>query len=366
MQAWGHGEGVIADPRYRTIRTVKAGNGYSVDVHEFTLTPSGDALFTATRRSRSTSRERRPDKLTEMLDSIVQEVDVRTGLVVWEWHAYGHIPLADSYATPQNSSDFDAFHVNSIEVEPDNRLLISARDTSAVYLVNRTNGHDRLDARRQGEQLHAGPRRAASGSSTTPRCSPRTGQPVRRRGGTAVQGAVLPRPDPRARPAPPHRSRRPAVPPPRDDAWRRARAACSRSPNGNVFVGFGSTEFFSEFSPTGTLVVRREPARRTTAATASTGSRGARRPTTKPDVAARKRTAGSGVDVYASWNGATTVARWQVLGGASAGSLTPLTTVGRHGFETHIAVSAAPAVIAVKALDGRGHVLAESRKVNPS
>ena len=135
--------------------------------------------------------------------------------------------------------------------------------------------------------------------------------------------------------------------------------------NGNAFVGFGSTEFFSEFSPTGKLVFDASLPK-------DDGSYREYRvpwsatPTTKPDIAARKRTAGSGVDVYASWNGATTVARWQVLGGASAGSLTPVTTAGRHGFETHIALSASPAVIAVKALDGRGHVLAESRKVNPS
>ena len=43
-----------------------------------------------------------PGKLSLMLDAIVQQVDIRTGLVVWEWHGYGHIPLAESYATPQN------------------------------------------------------------------------------------------------------------------------------------------------------------------------------------------------------------------------------------------------------------------------
>src|SRR4029077_10818881 len=77
--------------------------------------------------------------LSLMMDAIVQQVDVRTGLVVWEWHAYGHIPLADSYATPQNSISYDAYHLNSIQALPGSsqRVLISARDTSAVYLVDR-------------------------------------------------------------------------------------------------------------------------------------------------------------------------------------------------------------------------------------
>ena len=30
-------------------------------------------------------------------DSLVQEIDIRTGLVMWEWHALGHIPSSDSY-----------------------------------------------------------------------------------------------------------------------------------------------------------------------------------------------------------------------------------------------------------------------------
>ena len=135
--------------------------------------------------------------------------------------------------------------------------------------------------------------------------------------------------------------------------------------NGNVFVGFGSSEFFSEFSATGKLVFDASLPK-------DDGSYREYRvpwsatPTTKPDIAARKATTGTGTDVYASWNGATTVAHWRVLGGATAASLSRLTTAARHGFETHISLSTAPAVIAVEAIDASGHVLAESRKVNPS
>ena len=46
IAAFGLGEGVIADTRYRTIGTVKAGNGYQIDLHEFLLRPPGEALFT--------------------------------------------------------------------------------------------------------------------------------------------------------------------------------------------------------------------------------------------------------------------------------------------------------------------------------
>ena len=364
VQAWGHGVGMIADPRYRTIRAVKAGNGYSVDVHEFTLTPSGDALFTAFSPVEIHVPGTPAGKLTEMLDSIVQEVDVRTGLVVWEWHAYGHIPLADSFATPQNSSDFDAFHVNSIEVEPHNRLLISARDAAAVYLVNHATGT--IDWTLGGRASSFAMGRGASfwlqhdahmlAPNRISLFDDEAGPPFK---AASSRGLILAL-DLRRRTARVARQyRRPGT------TLAQSEGSVQPLANGNAFVGFGSTEFFSEFSPTGKLVFDASLPK-------DDGSYREYRvpwsatPTTKPDIAARKRTAGSGVDVYASWNGATTVARWQVLGGASAGSLTPVTTAGRHGFETHIALSASPAVIAVKALDGHGHVLAESRKVNPS
>ena len=94
----------------------------------------------------------------------------RPGLVVWEWHSYGHIPLETSQATPQNSASYDAFHINSIQALKKDRVLISARDTSG----------DLRD--RPGERAGSSGRSAARGptsasapapsstSSTTPAC----------------------------------------------------------------------------------------------------------------------------------------------------------------------------------------------------
>ena len=41
----GRGEGVIYDEHYRPVRRVRAGNGFSADLHEFELTPQGTALL---------------------------------------------------------------------------------------------------------------------------------------------------------------------------------------------------------------------------------------------------------------------------------------------------------------------------------
>lgn len=321
VQAWGQGEGVIADPRYRTIRTVKAGNGYPTDVHEFTLTPAGDALVTIYSPIKVHLRGTPPGQLTEMLDAIVQEIDVRTGLVVWEWHAYGHIPLADSYATPKNSSDYDAFHVNAIEPAPGNRLFISARDTSAVYLVDRATGAIEwtLGGKASCFTLRPGARfwfQHDAHMLAPNRISvfdDEAGPPLK---APSSRGLILSL-DLRHRIARvAHQYHRPGT------TSAQSEGSVQPLANGNVFVGFGSTEFFSEFSSSGRLVFDASlptddgSYREYTFPWSAT-------PMTRPDIAARKATAGIGVDVYASWNGATTVARWQVLGGASASSLAP-------------------------------------------
>jgi hypothetical protein len=365
VQAWGQGEGVIADLRYHRIRTIHAGNGYPTDVHEFTLAPNGDALVTIYSPVEVHLPGTPAGKLTQMLDAIAQEIDVRTGLVVWEWHAYGHIPLADSYATPQNSSDYDAYHLNAIEVEPHNRLLISARDTSAVYLVNRGTGHIdwTLGGKHSNFALRPGARfwfqhdARMLAPNRISMFDDEAGPPLKAPSSRALI-LVLDLKHRTARVARQyHRAGK--------NTSAQSEGSVQRLPNRNVFVGFGSTEFFSEFSPSGALVF---DARLPT----DDGSYReyafpwSATPATKPDVAVNNAAAGSGVDVYASWNGATTVARWQVLGGASGAALAPLRTVARQGFETHISLSTAPAVVAVRALDARGHVLSVSRKVTPA
>jgi hypothetical protein len=81
-------------------------------------------------------------------------------------------------------------------------------------------------------------------------------------------------------------------------------------------------------------------------------------PGTRPEVAGERR--GSAMDVYASWNGATQVATWEVLGGPSAASLQPLRSAARAGFETRIPVPNRTAFVAVRAKDAAGTILGTS------
>jgi hypothetical protein len=289
------------------------------------------------------------------MDSIVQEVDIHTGLVVWEWHAYGHIPLSQSYATPENSSSYDAFHINSIRPMAGGRLLISARDTSAIYAVDRATGRIRWTLGGKASDFKLGPgarfwfqhdARPLPGGRIS-MFDDEAGPPQK---APASRGLILQLD---------HRHRRATV----AAEYRRSPTTSAQSegstqplPGGDVFVGFGATPYFSQFSSSGRL-------RFDAKLPDGDGSYRVERhrweatPSTRPLAAARVA-AGGRVTVYASWNGATTVARWQVLDGP-----TVVGRAARDGFETAIAVPAGSGPYAVRALDARGRTLATSAPV---
>ena len=88
-------------------------------------------------------------------------------------------------------------------------------------------------------------------------------------------------------------------------------------------------------------------------------------PSTAPAVAAQ-RSGPSAVSVYASWNGATKVAKWRILAGPSAGALTRVATVPKRSFETRVDLNSTATMFAVRALDSKGRVLGRSGAVPAS
>lgn len=124
-------------------------------------------------------------------------------------------------------------------------------------------------------------------------------------------------------------------------------------PDGNVVLGWGQQPYISEDAPSGGQIYSAR-------FTATNSSYRAYRfqwsgaPDDRPAVAATS--SGGGTTVYVSWNGATRVASWRVLGGAGPSSLRALRTAARTGFETQIAVPRSP-YVQVQALDSSGRLL---------
>src|SRR5215207_7445071 len=136
------GEYVIFDSSYREIARLTAGNGYNGDHHEFIIRPQDTALITIYNAVPKDLTSVGGFKDSVAIQGIVQELDIQTGEVLFEWRSIDHVALEETYVTPieDHYPGIDYFHLNSIDVEPDNNLLISARETSAVYKIDRKTG----------------------------------------------------------------------------------------------------------------------------------------------------------------------------------------------------------------------------------
>lgn len=138
----GLGEYVMLDDSYREIARLPAGNGYSGDLHEFLITSRDTALVTGYGRVRGDLSSLGGAEDAAVLEGIVQELDVESGEVLFEWRSLEHVGSGEWYLGPPDDpeADFDYLHLNSIEVDHDDNLPISARNTWSVYKIDRETG----------------------------------------------------------------------------------------------------------------------------------------------------------------------------------------------------------------------------------
>jgi Arylsulfotransferase (ASST) len=364
---FGVGEDVIYNSSYQHIATVRAGNGYHADLHEILLSAQGTAWIDAFDPIHMSLASVHGASRGILTDSVIQELDIKTGLVMWEWHALGHIPLRDSYnSVPPGEYPWDYVHINSISpgapgsgsqtgVEPGD-VLLSSRNTWTLYDVSiHTGAFNWLlgDGRHSSFKLGPGVRfywqhdaefqpgglislfdnasdppkqRESSGLLLKPDLSNHTV--------TLVKRFVNPT----------------------KTLLASSQGNTLSLPGGDWLLGYGGLPNFTEFDPSGHVLLDGTLGKnvqdfRTYLAPWSA------QPSTAPAIAVQA--VAGGATVQASWNGATGVASWQVLAGPP-GSLTPLLTVPRKGFQTMIPVSAPGPDVEVQALGPAGQTLGTS------
>jgi hypothetical protein len=130
---------VIFDGFYREIARIRTGNGYNGDNHEFLISPQDTALITIYNPVRRDLSPVGDPKRGVAWQGIIQELGIETGEVLFEWHSLHHVGLDETYTRllQDGGPGFDYFHLNSIDVNHDNNLLISARETTTVYRIDR-------------------------------------------------------------------------------------------------------------------------------------------------------------------------------------------------------------------------------------
>ncbi len=133
---FGQGEDVVMNSRYQTVARIDGGNGLSADLHDFQLAPHQIAYITAYNPIHCDLASVKGSRRGAIIDTAIQQIDMKTGLVRWEWHSLDHIGASESEVeAPSGSTPWDYFHLNSIDPQPGGDLLISARSTWAGYLL---------------------------------------------------------------------------------------------------------------------------------------------------------------------------------------------------------------------------------------
>jgi hypothetical protein len=296
-----------------------------------------------------------------VLDSIVQEIDIPTGLVLYQWDSLDHVPVTDSYASPPKRASrypFDYFHANSVQLDQDGNLLISGRNTWAAYKVDHRTGNViwRLGGKHSSFRLAPGTywafqhdvRARAANDMFVTLFDNSAGPPVVHSQSRGIK-LFLDLKHMIARQVASHVHSLVAF----------NEGNFQQLPDLNDFIGWGNQRWFSEYDRRGRLVFDGH------FVDGNSNYRAYRfqwsgAPSTPPSVTALRH--GAKMTVYASWNGATGVRSWRIFGGASPTSTRPLATVARRGFETAANVAAAP-YVAIQALDWRGHVLGATQAV---
>ncbi len=363
-QGFGQGDEIIDNTAYQQIAAVHAGNGFLADLHEFRITANNTAVLTVFNPIECNLSSVGGPSGAAVTDASYQEIDLKTGLVRREWSALNHVALSDSYSTATGSSmawPFDYFHLNSIDPLANGRTLISARNTSALYELDTQTGQvlTRIGGKhptfKQSSAAVTAFQHDASvlpsgtisvfDNGATPKVQPESRALILSVDAQAKTETVVAQ----------YTHKAPSL-------SADSQGNVQSLEDGNVFVGWGAEPYFSEFTAGGQMIYDAhmhgsyQSYRAYRFAWAAT-------PTEPPAIAASSASATAPVSVYASWNGATEVASWRLLAGATQQQLAPVATAPRDGFETELNTPAHESYVAVQALNQAGAVIGTSHTI---
>lgn len=350
-----------------------AGNGYSQDLHETQLTSRGTALITIYSPIVEDLTEVGGTASDTMLDGIVQEVDLTTGAVLFEWHGIDHVAYGESY-TPRSETAawWDWLHINSIQETADGDLLVSVRDTNSLMLLDRETGTRiwKLGGRTADEvttsdaslmdgvqtftmegdsqfwrqhdariwadgkiSLYDNENSYTGGESSTYSHSRGLVLDVDQTTHTvSVDQSFVDQ----------------------DKTHGLTQGSVVRLSDGGALVPWGNTAKATEFDANGNTVANWTVQGTAAVYRIQLAENWVGTPMTSPSTAVEDG------DLLVSWNGATQVASWRVVDGSG----NEVTTVDKDGFETRIALPEGGGTYTVEALDASGTVLGTSAEVD--
>jgi len=358
---FGQGEDVLYNTSYQPVASIRAGNGYRADLHVLRITPEGTAWIDAFDPVQMNLSSVHGSAAGVLTDAIVQEIDIKTGLVMWEWHALGHIAIADSKnPAPDSSYPWDYAHINAVDPGSSGDVLMSFRNIWALEDID----------------LHSGGLRWRLGG---PRSSFKLGPGVQfywQHDAEFQPGGLISVFDNGSDPPKEKQSRGLLLDPnlhthevrllkqfvnPAKTLLATSQGDTFALPGGDWLLGYGGLPNFTEFSSSGQVLLDGTLGRSVQSFKTLLYPWSGQAPGS-PSVLASPGAGGLSVSV--SWNGATEVASWRVLAGASPTTMAAVASASKGGFQTTIATPSAGPYVAVQALNGAGTVIGTSATVS--
>lgn len=320
-------------------------------------------------------------------DCLIQEVDIETGELVFQWRAADHLDVSDSYRDigsdgEPGGSAWDWFHINSIDKDLDGNYIVSSRYTHSVYKIDGKTGEvlwvlggkvNMFKDLSGGEATNFGFQHDArwandfteitifDNTADGPKSKPRGIRLAIDEDALTVKLITEYR----------NTHEVPAA----------SQGSLQDLDNGNVLLGYGFTGAFAEFAHDGTPLCDSHFQPSTHFGSGGVQSyrvlkynwRGM--PSTNPDLAVAEDSLGLW-RAYVSWNGATEVAQWVLQGSNDDEAVedwpqghewTTLEASPRVSFETAFTLDADhPRYLRVVAVDSMANILAATRPIDVS
>ncbi|KIY67702.1 hypothetical protein CYLTODRAFT_352646 [Cylindrobasidium torrendii FP15055 ss-10] len=370
----GHGEGTILvlnqayEPIYNLSnhRTTSVGHA---DLHESRVTPNNTVLLQAYDPIQYDLTPFGGPADGYIYDCVAEEIDVKTGEPLFSWSAIAHVTPAEcqtELGTDGTTEDtaWDWFHSNAIEKDSKGNYLINSRHCWTTYYVDGSSGEIlwRLGGKNStftlGEGTNFEWQHDARVNETTGHISIFDNASNGKVNNEESARSLVLEIDTDAKTATLVKEYIPY-----DKEASQSQGSTRVLENGNLLAGYGYNPWFAEFDADGNILFSVQFGVAQGDASSYRVLRGAweGKPTTSPSIAINNTIA------YASWNGATEVALWELLGsnaddGSDAVSLINTT---RSGFETEVgSVESDYSYVFVQARDASLEVLGTSGVLN--
>lgn len=364
----------ILDNTYAIIKNVSAQNGYTSDIHEFLITPNNTALLLSTKSVPMDLTPYGGPKDGFVQDFAVQEIDLHTNELLFFWNALQHIPLSDSFEPASSATIsgnvWDAYHLNSIGLTDNvDDIIVSGRNLWTIYRINKPTGNIlwRLGGKQSSFIIESGaefswqhdarflPNNIISmfddnsdGSTTFPPSH-----------GLFLQLSFNNQIPTTASVYQTYFHSNPSL-------TVASQGNVQSLDNGNKFIGWGQSQYYSEYSQPGNTIGNPSANRLYDAQMPSPNysyraykNNWIGTPFYPPSIGFISSNGQN--TVYASWNGSTETTQWQVLAGSKSKKLSLIATSAKSGFETAIPVNSNGPYFQVKALNASGQVIGKSK-----